>query len=280
MPRALLLAVSALLSSACLMPRSASFGQTATPLAPGSIELGLTPGMAFQGVNGPPIPSGGTTNVATTRNFGLLGGEGNLALGLTDSLGLNLHLSPAGVQPGLKVALSRSSLSLAVMPEVALGYWSRGASNLRTQGSTRTDTDSGGTNSFGLLLGAKVLASHSSGIYGGAGYAYQQFVSSNTGPNARDRGTVNVSHAFSFAMGWELGRGSVKVRPELALMILPVVGGWNTTGTTSAWAGSGSEFFLFPNVTIALQSPSHSEASPAGGMQPEELSMPPVFSAP
>ena len=110
MQRVLMLAFVSVLSTACLMPRSASFGQTAMPLAPGAVEVGLTPGMVFEGSNGPPIPAGGnTTNVQSSRYFGLPSGEGNIGLGLSDTVGLNLHLSPAGVQPGAKLAVSRSS---------------------------------------------------------------------------------------------------------------------------------------------------------------------------
>ena len=267
--------------AACAMPRSAGFGQTAMPLPSGAAEVGISPGLGFQATSGPPIPvGGGVSNVAGGRNLALPAGEGNLAFGLTDTVGLNLHFSPAGVQSGAKLAFPHSSLSFALMPELGLAYWSRGSTTTQTRPSGTASTDTGGTSNFGVLFGAKAFASHSSGLYAGAGYAYQRVGTSQLSTPATTRGSVNVSHALSLAAGFELGSGAIKVRPEMAVVILPVVGGWNVNGATATWAGSGSELVLFPNVTVALQSAHPAAKAEPEGMSPDELSRPPVFPVP
>jgi hypothetical protein len=280
MHRAVTLAALTLLSTSCIAPRSAGVGQTALPMAAGGMEVAASPGLLYRAQNGPPIPSGGNaSNVATDRTLGG-SGEANFLLGLTDAVGLNVHVSPAGLQPGAKISFRLGGLQLALLPEFAVGYWSDGGSSEHTQAGAVTNRDSGGHSMVEVLLGAKLIASHSSGLYAAIGYDYQQIVTTNLGPDAQGRGRVDFAHALSLAAGWELGSGAIKVRPEVALLYLGSVGGWSTTANGSHWDGSGSEFVLFPNVTIAWQTAHPGQPSGPEGMKPEELSVPPVFAVP
>lgn len=280
MHRAITLAALAVLSTSCLAPRSVGLGQTALPLAAGGIEVAAAPGLGYRVQYGPPIPSGGNaSNVAIDRTLSG-SAEGNFGFGLTDSLGLNVHVSGAGLQPGAKISFRVGGLQLALLPEFAVGYWSEGGSSVHTQGSVVTERDGGGHAMFEVLLGAKLIASHSSGLYAGIGYDYQRIGTTNLGPDAQGRGRVDFAHSLSVALGWELGSGAVKIRPEVALLYLGSVGGWTTTATSSHWEGSGSEFILYPNLTIAWQTSHPGQAAGPEGMKPEELSLPPVFAAP
>ena len=233
MQRVLMLAVASILSAACLMPRSASFGERRCRSPPAPSRWGSPRAWCSRGATARDSRRRQHHQRADQPLLRAAQRRGEHRARAVRHRRAQPAPVPGGRAAGRQLAVSRSSLSLAVMPELGLGYWSRGGSNLRTQGATQTSTDLAGTSSVGLLLGAKVLASLSSGLYAGGGYAYQQISTSNTGPSAGNRGNVSVSHAFSMALGWELGGGAVKVRPELALMILPVVGGWNTNGNTA-----------------------------------------------
>ncbi len=269
-----------LLTAAQAMPRSAGLGQPALPLPEGGAEIAVSPGVGFQAINGPPIPAGPNAfNVATSNTLAFPSAEANLGLGLSDRLGLNLHLSAAGLALGAKLAFPHSPLSVAVMPEVGLAFWSTGTSSVHQQAGANGQTDTGGTSAFEVVLGVRAIASHSSGLYAGAGYSFQQISTTQTGPGAGGKGKVDFSHGISAAVGYELGKGVLKIRPELALLGLPMVGGWNLAGAKSTWAGSGSEVFLFPNVTFAFAAAQPGQPT-AAGMKPEELSRPPVFPAP
>jgi len=274
------------LAFACVTPHSAVFGLTPGQLGAGNAELALSPGVFFQAVNDPPTPAGGGTDTLSTRNLGAPVFEGNAQLGLTDGLGLNLHLSPAGLQPGVKISLPqlREGFTLAVLPELALGAGSQGSGVTRARPTGTTVVDRGGTARLLLMGGFKVLAAHSSGAYAGLGYDFQRLSTEVLNGGTRQQGSVVTTHTIGLAVGYELTVGGFFLRPELAVGLTPSVNTWNVSGTAVAFTGGGSEVLVFPNITVALRSGSGPPAGPPPpppeGMRPEELSLPPVFPAP
>src|SRR6476619_3898865 len=91
------------MSLGCLtVPRSAGFGQTAYNPSAGGGDVGVTAGAAYQLHSSKPEATTGTTTISTERTLLLPSFEGNALIGVTDAVGLDLHLSMAGIQPGLK----------------------------------------------------------------------------------------------------------------------------------------------------------------------------------
>jgi len=279
--RRLLLFALFVLVSGCITPHSAVFGLTPTQMHPGEMELGLSPGVAFQAVNSPPVNvGGGVTATTTTRNLGAPVFEGNAQWGLTDNIGLNVHLSSAGLQPGVKISLPAfgDRIHLAVLPEFALGVASQGSGQSRSNSTTVTDR--GGSANLYVMGGFKLLASHSSGLYAGLGYDFQRISTEALNGGTRRMGSVQTLHNIGLAIGYEVTIGAVTLRPELAIGLTPSSNTWNINGTAETFAGTGSEILLFPNVTVALGSSGGPPPTPPPeGLKPEDLSMPPVFPA-
>jgi hypothetical protein len=161
--------------------------------------------------------------------------EGNLHFGVSDQAGINFHLSPAGLQPGVKVSWANQDVAFAILPEAGIGLATGSASTIGvTQTSSATLT--------GLMIGSKFLLSHRSGVYGGAGYDFQSW--SYSIDNAS---STETSHAISLAIGREIVAGLVNIRPELSFLISP------TTSVNQRGATGFSQVSLIPTVTIALQ---------------------------
>ena len=267
----------------CIVPRSVGFGQTATGLAPGATEAGISPGAGFVAANAVATPAaGGGTAVTTTRELAAPGFEGNFAIGLLEELGLNFHLSSAGLQPGLKISFPSDGVSVAVLPSVGVGYASQAASIQLTKGSLTSASDAGGTGFLQAMAGAKLIVSVPAGFYAGVGYDFQRLSSEVLAAAPTGKGTVMTSHAFSAAAGWELGRGALRVRPEIAVMVVPFINRWTVVGAASTFSEGGTELVVFPNLTFALgeRKVAHSPPAQPEGLRPDELSMPPVFNAP
>lgn len=236
--------VSVLALSGCFVPRSAGYGQTAALLNPGELEVSLQPGFSYQIDNDPPQQS----QTSSSSGLSFPASEGNAAIGLSDAVGLNVHLSSAGIQPGAKIALVKGPLNLSILPELAFAVF--------TQNST-TNNSSAGTRTFaGLMGGFKLLASHESGLYGGLGYDLQWFSASGpvgiVGLGTRDQTSSTTSHNISVAAGFELKMGMVRIRPELAMIIAPALSVSNSQQNTTVTNSGGSLFYIFPNVTFGV----------------------------
>jgi len=251
------LAVAMLLVSACFTPRSVGFGQGAASLAANTGEIAISTGLVFQTQTSPTDVGVGATASTTTSGYTLPVFEGNLGYGFTDGIGLNIHVSPAGLQPGVKLHVLQGQLQMSVLPELAFG--AGGASSTTSVTSNGTTLSQPGTTdaSLGLLAGLKILVSHASGVFGGIGYDYQTFGMDTTTPargsqpEEKQKSTV-ASHNLAMAVGYELATGWVMVRPELALLFAPSITTSTTSGSTTKSTDDGSAWVVFPNVTFAM----------------------------
>jgi len=239
MPLRLLLALPLSLAIGCLAPQSAVVGQTAVSAAPGSSEAGISAGVGYRQLS---PDEEGAEDVTELRVPAM---EGNLLHGLSEALGFNLHLSPAGLQPGLKIGLSRGpGLNVALLPSAALLYSKTGGAD---------DSD---ISQVGLMGGTKLLLSGPTGVYGAVGYDIQWYqVSSEAGiEGGGEDNLTTLQHNLSGAIGFELMSGSLRIRPEVAIIFSPIV-------TLTAEEGDGEEeadatgFAILPSVTFAVASP-------------------------
>ena len=103
--------IGALMTTGCLRHSMLAM-QGALPPPPGTTEVGVAFGAGFTGATdglvGGQIPAG----------------EANVAYGFSDTLGFNLHGSPAGMQPGLEIVLlRRGDLAIALLPQAAFGWF-------------------------------------------------------------------------------------------------------------------------------------------------------------
>lgn len=267
------LAVTAGLTTGCLLPRSMALGQMAAPVGRGAMEVGVFTGVQYASQTNPPFttqdPAGNAiTNQTRHASFALPGAEANLQYGFTDQVALNVHASPAGLQPGVKWTLNRSRIAnVALLPAVAFGYgslggvtFSAGADGVQRENNPTTNT------SFTFLAGLKVLVSHRSGFYAGVGYDFtlNRSLSSHvvgTG-NVQDRVetlTITTGHQISAAIGLDIAFGMVHLRPEVAFAVSPGIATSVTTRAppteTNASAGGGFGFAVFPGFSIAVDSP-------------------------
>ncbi|MHB8879497.1 MAG: hypothetical protein ACYC8T_37870 [Myxococcaceae bacterium] len=270
----ILVCVALLGCAGCMIPRSAAFGQTGALLSPGAFETSVTPGFAWRSeTNSQTAPGAvGTSPVSsssTSTGLSLPVFEGNVAYGLSAPATLNLHLSPAGLQPGVKVRLVEGPLSLAILPEIGVGVFSAGSSSSYTvNGVTTTSSSAEPQSLVNLQAGFKFLGRHDSGLYGGLGYTFQSTgISAGgavvTGTSGNGSRYNYASHHVQAAVGFEWAHGPVRLRPELALMFSPAVtySTTSTSGSTSTTTqANGTGFMLFPNITMAIASPGEAAA--------------------
>jgi hypothetical protein len=135
----------------------------------------------------------------------------------------------------VKIALLRSpSLYVSLLPSVAFGLINGEDAGQELRW-------------LAMQAGARVLASTQGGLYGGIGYHYQRLVANDDGADAND--STTSSHNLTFAIGADLSGGSLRIRPELAIVYAPVIDDEDDDGVTGLW--------VFPNVTFAIAAPSH-----------------------
>lgn len=267
------LSLTAGLTTGCLIPRSMTLGQMAAPVGRGATEVGVFTGVQYAAQTNPSFTTqdsgGGTiTNQEKRTSFALPGAEANLQYGFSDRVALNVHASPAGLQPGVKWTLNKSRIAnVALLPAVAFGYgsvggvtYSAGADGVQHENNPTSNT------SFTFLGGLKFLVSHRSGFYAGVGYDFtlNRSLSSyvvGTG-NVQDKVetlTITTGHQISAAIGLDIAFGMVHLRPEIAFAVNPGIATSVTTrqppNETNASAGGGFGFAIFPGFTIAVDSP-------------------------
>lgn len=247
-----LVALAALGSAGCLMPRSMAIGQMASLPAAGGVEAGVTGGLGYGTDNAPPQTNGGVTINSSTTNLALPLGEANLQYGITDAIAFNVHGSTAGVQPGVKIAVMKGGgLDVAVLPELGYGRISMSNTSSATINNA-TQSEVNDTVESTLLVGAKVLFSAPSGVYGGLGYDYSSATFTQGKQGETPDETDTVSQNLTLGAGYNIAWGAVSIRPELDLLYAPSVTTTDKTkdGTTTTTGGSG--WMIFPNVTFAL----------------------------
>lgn len=251
-----------LLSGCITVPRPAVLGMTASPLGAGRTEVGLSGGVAVLSETEPPQTTsllGITVSDWTTRGGVSPQAEANVHHGLSDWLGLNLHVSQAGIQPGLKITLLERVVTLALMPEVGFGLLAGQTGATQFVGSSRTDAAPLSELRWLLVAGGRFLLSHpNTGVYFGVGYQFQlagQNLSQKDGTRELlSQSTTHTLHNVQAAFGWEVRSGNLRIRPEFAAVITPE---WSTSlssGGTQALRSGGNGFLLLPNVTFAAVS--------------------------
>jgi hypothetical protein len=263
----------AALASGCLVPRSMVYGMTAAPVGRGATEVGVFTGVHYAAQYNPPtetrdIDDNPVRNQTMAAGFGLPAFEANIQHGFTDHLGLNVHLSPAGVQPGLKWTLNKSKVAhVALLPALAFGYGS-GYSEVQfsaVDGILRK-RDPRQTTSFTFLTGLKVIASHRSGVYGGVGYDFifnrsleRAIVGTGNTQDEISTLTESGTHQISAAIGFDITLGLVHLKPEVAFAISPLIANTVTNrapaSQQSASSTGGWSWAIFPGFTLSVASP-------------------------
>ncbi len=263
----------AALSVGCIVPRSMVYGQMAAPVGRGATEVGVFTGAQYVSQTNPPFETqdvdGNTIrNQQVATGFSIPAFEANLQYGFSDHLGLNMHLSPAGLQPGLKWTLNKSKVAhVALLPAIAFGYAS-GYSEVAFSGADGVlrRRDPRQTTSFTFLSGLKLLASHRSGVYGGVGY---DFIFNRSldraivgGGNVQDEVstlTQSGTHTITAAVGLEIKLGLVRLKPEVAFAISPGIASTVTSkvppNESTATAYGGTSWAIFPGFTLSVASP-------------------------
>lgn len=241
-----------LITTSCATPQSAVFGQTAlTGMGRGTMAVAVSPGFLYQHAVEPTETQSDGTDMTSSSSISTLGSvEGNLIAGLSDRLGLNLHVGPAGIQPGLKVLLLHRWVSLAVLPEFSILYSSYSAGT-KSEKAGVTKTASDDYRRFGITVGAKAIASTAVGVYGGLGYSFQYLdYAGQTG----DTSLPNyVLHTLGIALGYEFNLRGLFLRPELAFTITPAITASTKSGGVTTSESGGHGFSVFPNVSLALE---------------------------
>jgi hypothetical protein len=184
-----------LLVPACF-PRSMVIGQTAAMPGARQAEVGVSTGVAFS----QSTPPSSSTTQDGTSSWQIPNMEANLQLGLGSAVALNLHASPAGLQPGIKIGGSSGNVSFAVLPEVAGGYV------VQNSGGNKSELGS-------VLLGVKVLLSTLGGVYGGIGYDHLIYKEGDSGLGG-SASTVN-GEELTVGLGVDAHVGSLMLRPEV-----------------------------------------------------------------
>jgi hypothetical protein len=261
------------LASGCIVPRSMTIGQMAAPVGRGATDVGVHTGFIYasqtnpqftgQDAIGDPLKTEEKTNGFSIPMF-----EANINHGFNDHVALNVHASSAGLQPGLKLTLNKSKKAhIALMPQVAFGYASLGASTFAGGAEgVLVETAPRSQTSFTFLGGLKVLFSHRSGFYAGVGYDFifnRNFNSAILGGgNVTDKQEIinsTTGHQISASIGLDIALGMVHLRPEVAFAVTPGIAQSVTRRvapdeiTSSASGGFG--WALFPGFTIAIVTP-------------------------
>ncbi len=270
------LSVVALLTSGCIVPRSMIQGQMAAPVGRGAADVAVFAGLqygeqinprydGYNPVTDEPLNTEEKTTALSVPNF-----EANLQYGFTDNVAINVHGSSAGFQPGVKITLNdaKDDAHFALLPQVAFGYASMGqATNLYGGNGVRQDGAPSTGTSFTFLGGLRLMVSHKSGFYAGAGYDFlfnRNFNKTRIGQgNASvEQDTIysTTAHQVALNLGFSIQLGFIHIRPEVAVAFYPGINqnrSVNTAGsdTVSANATGGFGWAIFPGFAIAVQSP-------------------------
>lgn len=252
----------------CITPRSMTVGMTAAPVGRGATEVGVFGGVSYASQTNPIFRTETASTQTEGRAFAAPGAEANVQYGFTDQIGLNVHASPAGVQPGLKWTLTQSKyVHLSVLPAVGLGYASysqtissAGENDELVPGAPTTTT------SFTFLGGVKMLFSHRAGFYAAVGYDFllnRSLASSERGTSATGERTETLTtttmHQVSAALGFDVTLGMVHLRPEIAFAVYPGIAATATTRVppdeTRVSGRGGFGFAILPGFSLAMASP-------------------------
>lgn len=261
------------LISGCIVPRSMMTGQLAAPVGRGAVEVGVQTGFVYASQTNPQFEARNDLNDPVKANertagFTIPAFEANLNAGFSEHVALNVHASSAGLQPGLKLTLNKSNKAhVALMPQVAFGYASLGAStSVAGVDGVLVETAPRSQTSFTFLGGLKFLFSHRGGFYAGVGYDfifnrnYNAAIVGATG--VTDKSEIirsTTGHQISASVGVDLKLGWVRLRPEFAFAVTPGIAQSVVTKLgaveTPVVASGGGGWAIFPGFTIAIVTP-------------------------
>lgn len=252
-------------------------GQMAAPVGRGATDVGVftgvlygsqtNPGFVGQDAIGDPI-----TTAQRSSGFSLPAFEANLQYGFNDHVGLNVHASSAGIQPGVKLTVNKSKVAhFALLPQVAFGYGSTG-STLLVSGAdgVQMEQSPSSSTSFTFLGGLKLLVSakfnKTAAFFAGAGYDFifnRNFNAAllGSGSVTDSSSTINstIGHQISVSVGFDIALGWVHLRPEVAFGVYPGIAQSKTVNnppdSTTVAASGGFGWAIFPGFTLSVQSP-------------------------
>jgi len=219
---------------------------TAVPLGVGASDVGLALGGIYQ----QETSSEPGTGSGTSRQTQIPAFEANAQLGVTPQVGVTLHASEAGLQPGVKITALHDPVMLAVIPQIGGGFVTRATAT--TSGGTTANGNA--ITSFTFLLGVRAVVSLPVGLYAGLGYDRQYISQAIRNANGTTTTDFQQAHNVGGAIGYELRVGSIALRPELAVLFTPLAKNQSNNGITTADRPDSSGLFLFPNITIAAVS--------------------------
>ncbi len=269
-----LIAVSLLALTGCITQRSISFGQMAAPVGSSGGDVAVSTGIMYQeqrapATNGTDSAGNPTSSQVVSKGLAIPWFEANGQYGLSRQVALNVHASPAGVQPGIKWTLNRSAIAhIALLPEVGFGYGQHNSSTF-IAGADGAQEENSPTSTTSLIFqaGLKILISHNSGFYGGLGYDFMYTRSlevdrpgpPNTQIETRTL-TASMQHQLAFAVGFSAKVGMLSIRPEIAVAIVPAINGTldKTVGgmpDPQVSAGGGFAWAILPSFAFALTTP-------------------------
>jgi hypothetical protein len=265
------LSVAGIVACGCMTPRSIMLGEMAAPLGKGVQEIAVGAGVGYAQQVAPafntPLPNGMDVqqNQQISHAFALPGVEGNAQFGLGDHLALNAHLSSAGLQPGLKITVNgpRDRAHFALLPSFALGYASYGQStNVTGPDGVLHSTAPSGTTSFTFMLGLKAIVSVRGGFYAGVGYDLILTRSVTTGQTGSGNSTTDFSnlttsiqHQLTLNVGFTVEVGFLRIRPEIALGIIPAISQSFTQNDMTTGGSGGYGWVIMPGFVIAAATP-------------------------
>lgn len=251
-----------------------TMGQMAAPVGRGATDVGVHTGFIYASQTNPQFPGqdGIGDPIKTnerTAGFTIPAFEANINTGFNEHVALNVHASSAGLQPGLKLTLNKSKVAhVALMPQVAFGYASLGASTfVAGEDGVLVETAPRSQTSFTFLGGLKFLFSHRSGFYAGVGYDfifnrnYNAAIVGATGVTEKSE-IINTTtgHQIAASVGLDITLGMVHLRPEIAFAVTPGIAQSITRrqGTDDITVGpqsGGGGWAIFPGFTIAIVTP-------------------------
>lgn len=260
----------------CITQRSLSFSQLAAPVGSGGADLAVSTGVMYSQQTAPPSPGtdpAGNPTSSQVQSSAVAAPwiEANGQYGFTRQIALNVHVSPAGIQPGLKWTLNRSLVAhVALLPEIGVGYAQHNMSTYVADASgAQQEYSPGYVTSFLFQAGLKLLFSHRSGFYGGLGYDFlttRSLQVQNVGPpNSTSQNrtlTVSYQHQLAVGVGFSAQLGMISFRPEVAFAVVPAISGnqnvaVNGMGQSLVNSSGGFSWAILPSFAFALTTPAN-----------------------
>ena len=254
----------------CVTQRSLGVGQMASAVGTGAADINVFTGVMYQQQSAPAtmatdILGDPVSNTVNSKGLSIPWFEANANYGFGEHLSLNFHMSPAGIQPGLKITLNKSRIAnIALLPQIGIGYASYGES-VTTAGANGQGTEVNPTSvtSFIFTAGMKLLISHRSGFFFGLGYDLMvtrnvQNSTTGTPQTLVYHQTVlsSLQHQLGLGVGMSIKVGFVSIRPEIAFAIVPAISGTRTIDNNTSYSASGGfAWAILPGFGFALTSP-------------------------